>query len=145
MRVLRPVSIALALALSTVAVAEDFDGSVPLQCTVSKAFDCLPEGNKCNRMKPEDNKLPVFGIDAANKQIRSPFRTELLSVLYTTSNADSLVLQGADLQFAWSALIHKTTGLLRVAIADRKGTMVAFGQCKKGDASAMSSAQPPSN
>ena len=142
MRVLRPASIVLALALSTGAVAEEFDGSVPLQCTVDKAFDCLPTGNKCNRMKPEDNKLPVFGIDVASKQIRSPFRTELLSVLYTTSNADSLVLQGADLQFAWSALIHKTSGLLRVAIADRKGTMVAFGQCKKADASAMGPAQP---
>ncbi len=137
MRVLRPASIALALTLSTVAVAQDFDGSVPLQCKVEKAFDCLPDGNKCNRMKPEDGQLPVFGIDVANKQIRSPFRTNVLSVLYTTTNADSLVLQGADLQFAWSALIHKTTGLLRVAIADRKGTIVAFGKCEKGDAASM--------
>ncbi len=145
MRLLRPASIVLALALSSVAVAEEFDGSVPLQCTAQKGHDCLPDENQCNRLKPEGDKEPVFGIDVANKQIRSPFRTELLSILYTTSNKDSLVLQGADLQFAWSALIHKTSGALRLAVADRKGAYVVFGQCKVADAQAMESAQPSSD
>lgn len=130
MRVLRSASIALALSLSTVAVAQEFDGAVPLDCTLTKAHDCMPDKNQCNRMKPEGDELPVFGIDFASKQIRSPFRTSLLEVLYTTTNQDSLVLQGADLQNAWSALINMKTGVIRVAIADRKGAIVAFGQCK---------------
>ena len=140
MRVLRPASIILALALSSVAVAEEFDGSKPLQCTADRGHDCLPDKRQCGRLKPEGGKNPVFGIDVANKQIRSPFRTELLSILHTTSNQDSLVLQGADLQNAWSALINKTTGLLRLAIADRKGAYVVFGQCKVAGAEAMAPA-----
>jgi hypothetical protein len=144
MRVLRPVLIMLALALSTAAIAEDFDGSKPLQCTANKGHDCLPDKNQCSRLKPEGDKPPVFGIDFANKQVRSPFRTELLTVLYTTINKDSLVLQGADLQNAWSLLINQTTGVMRAAIADRKGAYVVFGQCKVADAAAMS-APPASN
>jgi hypothetical protein len=130
MSVLRPASIVLALLLSTVAVAQEFDGSVPLDCTATKGHDCLPDKNQCSRLKPEGDQLPVFGIDFANKQIRSPFRTALLDVLYTTTNQDSLVLQGADLQMAWSALINMKTGVIRIAVADRKGVYVVFGQCK---------------
>jgi len=69
-------------------------------------------------------------IDAAKKQVRSPFRTAMLAILYTTTNRESLVLQGADLQFAWSAVINQTTGALTVTVADRKGAYVVFGQCK---------------
>jgi len=143
MRVLRSASIVLALSLSTVAVAAEFDGTVPLDCTVTKGHDCLPDQKQCSPLKPEGDQPPVFGIDFAKKQIRSPFRTSLLEVLYTTTNKDSLVLQGADLQFAYSALIHKTTGVIRVAVADRKGVYVAFGQCKVAAAPAQSDASTP--
>ena len=130
MRMLRSVSIVLGLSLATVAAAADFDGSVPLTCTVAKAFDCLPEQSKCNLVKPDSDIAPVFGIDFANKQVRSPYRTTILPVLYTTTNDDSLVLQGAQLLIAWSALIDKKTGALTASIADSKGAYVAFGQCK---------------
>lgn len=133
MRVLRPALFIMAITLSTVAVAEDFDGSKPMQCTATKGHDCLPDQKQCSRLKPEGDKLPVFGIDAAKKEIRSPFRTELLKILYTTTNDTSLVLQGADLQMAWSAQVHKQTGVLRLAVADRKGVYVVFGECKVAD------------
>jgi hypothetical protein len=72
----------------------------------------------------------AFRIDFAKKEVRSPFRTAVLKVAHTTTNSESLVLQGADLLFAWSAVINKTTGALTVSIADRKGAYVVFGQCK---------------
>jgi hypothetical protein len=101
-----------------------------LQCAVDKGHDCLPGASECTRLKPETDIAPIFGIDVAKKEIRSPFRTALLPILHTTTNQESLVLQGADLQFAWSALINKKTGALTVTIADRKGAYVAFGQCE---------------
>jgi hypothetical protein len=130
MAALRFIAILLTISLATVAAAAEFDGSVPLQCAVDKGHDCLPGANECTRLKPETDIAPIFGIDVAKKEIRSPFRTALLPILYTTTNRESLVLQGADLQFAWSALINKTSGALTVTIADRKGAYVAFGQCK---------------
>ena len=130
MAALRFIPIILTMSLATAAAAGEFDGSVPLQCAVDKGHDCLPGASECTRLKPETDIAPIFGIDVAKKEIRSPFRTALLPILHTTTNQESLVLQGADLQFAWSALINKTTGALTVTIADRKGAYVAFGQCK---------------
>jgi hypothetical protein len=135
MRVIRAVPILLGLSLTSIALAEEFDGSVPLQCTATEAHDCLPgQGTACNPMKPESDKPPVFGIDAAKKQIKSPYRTSLLAILYQTTNKESLVLQGADLQFAWSALINKKSGAMTISIADRKGAYIVFGQCKVAEA-----------
>jgi hypothetical protein len=129
MSVLRSVSIVLAMSFATVATAADFDGSVPLTCKALQAHDCLPTAKTCTRMKPETDIEPVFQVDFAKKEIRSPFRTALLSIANTRTNADSLVMQGGDLLIAWSALIDKKTGELTVSIADSKGAYVAFGQC----------------
>lgn len=130
MRALKPVSIVLALFMATVAAAGDFDGLVPLTCTAEKGHDCLPTESACSRLKPETDIAPIYQVDAAKKEIRSPFRTALLKVVHTTLNKDSLVLQGADLTAAWSALIDRKTGALTVALGDSKGAYVVFGQCK---------------
>lgn len=130
MSAFRPVLIVMAMSLSTAALAEEFDGTKPMECTMIEGHDCLPTQASCGPLKPESGKTPVFQINAAKKEIRSPFRTALLPVITSTSNRESLVLQGADLLFAWSALINKTTGAITVSVADRKGAYVVFGQCK---------------
>ena len=132
MRMLRSVSIVLAASWATVAAAGDFDGALPLTCTIVKAHDCLPEMEVCARPKQETSIAPIFGIDFAKKEVRSPFRTKILAVNNTAMKKDSLVLQGVDPDgtVAWSALVDRKTGALTVAIGDSKGSYVAFGQCK---------------
>lgn len=130
MRTLQLVSLTLAWLASGAVLAGPFDGSVPLECLADNGYDCLPHKESCGPLQPVTRKEPLFRIDFANKQIRSPFRTQLLNVAHTTTNDEALVLQGADLLFAWSALIHKQTGVLKVAVADREGAYVVFGQCK---------------
>jgi hypothetical protein len=130
MRVLKYVSIVLAASVTSANAADIFDGSKPLTCTAEAAHDCLPTASKCEKVKRESAIDPVFGIDFAKKEVRSPYRTAILPVLYTTTNDDSLVLQGAQLLLAWSALIDKKTGALTVAVGDSKGAYVAFGHCK---------------
>jgi hypothetical protein len=134
MSALRSVSIALAISVATVASAADFDGTLPLTCEAQQAHDCLPSQNTCSALKPQTDIAPIFGIDFAKKQVRSPYRTSILPILHTTTNEDSLVMQGADLLVAWSALIDKKTGALTVSIADSAGSYVAFGQCKASKA-----------
>lgn len=123
-------SLILFTSLSTAALAAEFDGSVPLSCKAEQANDCLPTSGKCSKMKPESDIPPIFAVDFAKKEIRSPFRTSLLPVAHSTTNSDSLVLQGADKLFAWSALIDRKTGALTVTVADSKGAYVVFGSCK---------------
>lgn len=126
----RLVSLTVALFASATALAGPFDGSVPLNCLADNGYDCLPGKDSCGPLQPVTKKEPMFRIDFANKQVRSPFRTQLLKVAHTTMNDQALVLQGADLLFAWSALIHKQTGLLKIAVADREGAYVVFGKCE---------------
>jgi hypothetical protein len=130
MRFLASLSFVLAMSSATLVAAADFDGSVPLVCTAERAHDCIPTADHCTRMKPQSDIAPVFAIDFAKKEVRSPYRTALLPVLHTAVNPDSLVLQGAQLLIAWSALIDKKTGGLTVSVADSVGSYVAFGHCK---------------
>ncbi len=131
---LQTASVLLAMSFATAVAAADFDGTVPLTCTAERGHDCLPTQTACGRLKPETDIAPVFGVDFARKEVRSPYRTALLKASHTTTNKDSIVLQGADLQFAWSALIDRKTGALTVSIADSQGAYVVFGQCKVAEA-----------
>lgn len=130
MSTLRSVSLTLALFAAGTALAGPFDGSEPLECLADNGYDCLPGKENCGPLQPVTKKEPLFRIDFANKQVRSPFRTQLLKVAHTTTNDESLVLQGADLLFAWSAMIHKQTGVLKIAVADSQGAYVVFGKCQ---------------
>jgi hypothetical protein len=136
------------LLVSSLAVAASpakFDGSVPLECRAQKGHDCLPSESRCQALVPELGIAPVFGIDVAKKQVRSPYRTALLHISQVTTNAESLVLQGADLLFAWSAIVNKKTGALTVSITDRTGAYVVFGQCKIAGEKDDSVSDPESN
>ena len=48
MRAAQSVSIVMALSIAAVAAAGDFDGTVPLTCTVEKGHDCLPAEAACS-------------------------------------------------------------------------------------------------
>lgn len=130
MRARHLLSLIFATLLSSTASAGPFDGSKPLECTAVSGHDCLPDQKQCSRLQPEGGKQPVLKIDVAKKTVQSPYRTALLPILHTATNREALVLQGADLQFAWSALINQTSGAVTVSIGDRKGAYVVFGQCK---------------
>ncbi len=131
MRALRPYLFLLAISATTCAVAQEFDGSVPLSCKVLSGYDCLPGQASCGKIKPETNIDPVYTINAAAKEVKSPFRTALLKISSTTTNRTSLVLQGTDTAIAWSAQIKMATGEMSIALTDSKGAYVAFGQCKQ--------------
>jgi len=118
------------LSAAATAVAEDFDGSEPLSCLPVHGHDCLPTEASCKLLKPATGQDLHLTIDVAERIVKSPYRTTLLPIQYATNNTESLVLQGTTLQLVWSATIHRTTGRLTIAIADREGAYVIFGQCK---------------
>ena len=124
----------LPLALSLIATAVcagDFDGTAPMVCAVLESHDCLPNHKACKALEPEAGEDTSLHIDVPNMTIKSPsFRAKALPLQSVSNNTESLVLQGKDLGLVWSATIHRTTGRLTVAVADREGAYVVFGQCK---------------
>ena len=133
MRTLEVASVILSLSIANVAAAGDFDGSLPLSCTVTRSHDCLTGKTSCEATIPEKGAMSVIGINFTQKQIRSPLRKALLTVHNTAAHPDTLMLQGSDPFMAWSALVDKKTGALTVALADKGGTYVYFGTCKPAD------------
>jgi hypothetical protein len=127
---LPPLAALLALLCTATVAAEPIDGSQPLSCLVSTGRDCLPGTSECRLLQPERNQPPIVDIDFGKKEVRSPFRTALLSVTHSRVTDESLILQGTDLLFAWSALIKKKSGAMTIAITDREGAYVIFGTCK---------------
>lgn len=124
-------SITAALLLMTsTAGAEPFDGSQPMSCEPTVGHDCLPKENSCKQLQPEEGKDLQLHIDVKNKSLRTPYRYDALPIQNVGTNRSSLTLQGTSLELVWSATVHRTTGRLTLAIADREGAYVIFGQCK---------------
>jgi hypothetical protein len=119
-----------ALLLPFIASAEDFDGSKPMICEAQHGHDCLPTAQSCSPLKPQGGKDVDLKINVGSKTMKSPYRNDLLPIQHVTKNKESLVLQGTTLQLVWSATVHRTTGRLTAAIADREGAYVVFGQCR---------------
>ena len=61
--------------------------------------------------------------------VKTPYRNDTLPIQSFSFNTKSLVMQGTSLELVWSATIHRTTGRLTIAIADREGAYIIFGQC----------------
>ena len=130
MKLTRVASLLMGLAFCSAAVAADFDGSAPLACTPSAGHDCDPGKAQCSTLKSQSKGTGEVRIDFANKTVKTPYRTDLLPIQNSATNAEQLVMQGTDLKFAWSAIVNRKTGALTLAIADRVGAYVIFGQCK---------------
>jgi hypothetical protein len=116
--------------MSMAAMAEEFNGSQPMDCTPTVGHDCLPTEAKCSPLKPEKGKPLVMHVDVERMALKTPYRTAELPIASFGNNTKSLVLQGTNLELVWSATINRTTGRLTLAIADREGAYVIFGQCK---------------
>lgn len=134
--------IALLLVASTVSAAETFDGSLPMTCEPIVGHDCLPKENSCKQLQPEAGKDLTLRIDISNKTLRTPYRTDALPIQTVGTNRASLTLQGTSLELVWSATVHRTNGKLTLAIADREGAYVIFGQCKVAGAKSEASNEP---
>jgi hypothetical protein len=120
-----------ALAVMTAHAAEEqFNGSRPMDCEPTSGHDCLPTEQSCKPLKPEPGKKLTLHIDVNNMSMKTPYRNDTLPIQSFSFNTKSLVLQGTSLELVWSATVHRATGRLTMAIADREGAYVVFGQCK---------------
>ena len=110
--------------------AEPFNGTQAMDCQPLTGHDCLPSEQSCKPLKPEPGKKLNLHIDVNKMSMKTPYRNDALPIQSFSFNTKSLVLQGTSLELVWSATVHRTTGRLTMAIADREGAYIVFGQCK---------------
>ena len=126
-KIIRVPLAALVWALSSTAIARDFDGSKPLICAPVEAMECH-SGEKCETGIPDDVGAPAFmRIDFAKKVIVGPKRTS--PILSMDKDDKQILLQGTELGLAWSMALHTTTGKMVSTFSSRDGAFVLFGSC----------------
>jgi hypothetical protein len=124
------VTIGVLAAAAALGSDEPFNGTKPMDCQPLTGHDCLPTEQSCKPLKPEPGKNLNLHIDVDKMMMKTPYRNDALPILSFSFNSKSLVLQGTSLELVWSATVHRTTGRLTLAIADREGAYVGFGPCK---------------
>ncbi|MCC7080918.1 MAG: hypothetical protein IT530_09625 [Burkholderiales bacterium] len=120
---------ALALAAAGIpAMGAEFDGSRLLLCANVEAADCAPGQNCAARLRPDDIGAPAFfRIDFDRKMIVGPKRTTSIASIEKSDR--QLLLQGAELGYAWSIALDTGTGKTAATLVDRQDVFVLFGNC----------------
>jgi hypothetical protein len=109
------------------ALAQDFDGSKPLICAPQEAVN-LVNGEDYVRGRPADLGVPAFmRVDIAKKTIAGPKRTT--QIRYIEKGEKQLLLQGTEMDFAWTLALDQDAGTMVGTLVDRLGAVVLFGAC----------------
>jgi hypothetical protein len=91
------------------------------------AHACDP-GLVCERALPADLGAPRFlSIDFAKKIITGPERTT--AILFMNKGESQILMQGAELGYAWSAALDTRDGSMTVTLINRDDALVLFGDC----------------
>jgi len=118
---------AVVLVTFRIASAGDFDGSKLLICAPVEAMDCV-SGEDCTKGRPSDIGAPAFlRVDFANKAIIGPKKTT--PILFVDKGDKQILLQGKELEYAWTLALDQETGNMTVTMVDRDGVFVFFGSC----------------
>jgi len=119
--------------------AADIDGSAPLLCSVTKAFECS-EDEGCTPASAMDLNLPrFFRIDAPQKKVTAVKEGGRTTVIQNISEVDGkLILQGAEKAvenvrggIGWTAIIMQESGNLILSISGDDAGFIVFGACLK--------------
>ncbi len=123
---------ALILGQAGPAFAGEFDGTTPLICATTEAFDCSPNID-CAGNAPEAIDLPRFiRLDFAAKRAYTRRQNDderTATIASQTVDSGMLILQGIQNAHAWSLLIAQTTGLMTLSVSGNSVGFVVFGAC----------------
>jgi hypothetical protein len=126
-------SMIIGLAVSSAAVAADFDGSRDLLCVPTDATQCEGAGD-CDRVAVEEINIPRFvNVDFKQKRLRGTMlggeeQTTAIQNVLTPADGRT-ILQGAENGRGWTMTIDPTTGDMSVAIAGDDIGFILFGVC----------------
>jgi hypothetical protein len=138
-KAIQRVILAGSLILSSLAMAEPFDGEKTMLCANQYASECVA-GTDCINVSPSSVNLPDFFLIDTGKNLISA-APESASMSTTTIERvehldGKLMLQGADDGIkevrdgmGWTLSINETTGKMVLTAAGDGFAVIAFGAC----------------
>ena len=134
------ISAAFLCSTTSLAVADDFDGSEPLLCSTVSVNECIPDGD-CERVSAASVNAPNFlRINVDDGTITNAYADATSTPNVIESSAvlgNKLYLQGKDdgLEgvrddgIAWSVAINQVTGEMVLSASGAEVAFVIFGAC----------------
>lgn len=117
----------LTMSLAAGATCGAADTPQRLMCATLEALDC-EAGTACLRGRPSELGAPAFmRIDLENMVIAGTQRTTPIASL--EKRTDSVLLQGAEGDFAWTLVVDTQGGTMAATLVNREGAFVLFGSC----------------
>jgi len=111
------------------AAAAPMDGSVPMLCAVNSVVECSKLGD-CERVTAEDASVPPFvRINVPQRVLSSVDGTRTSPIVSIQRTNGRLMLQGAQNQRIWGAVINEETGRMSATIGEDDGAIVLSGAC----------------
>jgi hypothetical protein len=123
-------AIAISFAPLRVAVAGQYDGSVPLLCVPIEILEC-EAGGKCSNSTAEGVNLPQF--------IKVNFKEKTLSAVHKDGptapikhverEQGRMIMHGGQHGRGWSVVISEETGKMSATVTEDQVGFVIFGAC----------------
>jgi hypothetical protein len=110
-----------------------FDGTKPLLCVASEAFDCSA-GTTCVETSPEGLGVPdLMRVDPSAKTITAldvELRDQSSAIGSVQQTESRLVLSGNDgAGRGWTLTIQQDTGDSVLTVSDATTGLIVFGEC----------------
>ena len=126
-------SMSLGLTATSLAAADDFDGSRDLLCVPTDATQCEGAGD-CDRVAVEEVNLPRFvNVEFKQKRLRGTVlggEEQSTAIRSVQNTAGRTILQGVENGRGWTMTIDHTTGDMSLAIAGDDIGFILFGVCQ---------------
>ncbi len=112
--------------------AGDFDGSVPLICTVIETIEC-GENGKCQNGTADSINIPQFlkvnfkSKTITGKKAEGEVRTTKIEI--TERSDGKLILQGTQTSKGWSMVIDEANGKMVLTASGDQVGFIVFGAC----------------
>lgn len=124
---LKSCALSLACLAPAVSLAADYDGSKNLICATVEARDCELRA-ECFTGEAKVVGAPAFfRIDFSKKVLLGPERNS--PIVSLEHNADSFLLQGAEIGYGWTIGIDKESGDFSASMTNFEGSFLLFGYC----------------
>ncbi|MET0151491.1 MAG: hypothetical protein ABW298_02630 [Candidatus Binatia bacterium] len=125
-------AVGAAVLVALPASAAPVDGSVPLLCVSSRAFDCSG-GKGCTEVSAEGvNMADILEVDVKAKKVRAldaDVRGQTSEIAASSHANGRLVISGVDGTRGWTLAVQEEGGDSVLTVSDSGIALILYGEC----------------
>jgi len=121
-------AVLLAIAVTTGA-APPYDGSKPMQCSISTVMVCSDPAVCVRGNAATVNLPPVINVDVGQKVISGAATGRTIKITSSEREGGRLLLSGSESGGSWHVAVVEDSGAMSSVVLVRNGGFLMFGTC----------------